>query len=118
MVEGFAKFLVPQGVLKTTIKEGDEPAAFWQTLGGKTPYQTAFDSSIPVMGDPILYHCTLRSQNKFKLEEIADFTQEDLVEDDVMMLDTGSTVYIWVGKGADEDEKAASFNIAKVSQYF
>ena len=37
-----------------------------------------------------------------------------MIEDDVMLLDTFDTVYIWLGHGANETEKRESIRIAKV----
>ena len=43
---------------------------------------------------------------KMSVEEIGeDFTQADLVSDDVMILDGGKTIFVWVGSGSNEDEK-------------
>jgi gelsolin len=44
-----------------------------------------------------LFHCTIRSNGKFKVEEIANFEQDDLDSDDIMVLDGGDEVYVWVG---------------------
>ena len=32
------------------------------------------------------------------VEEVLNFTQVDLVTDDVMLLDTGETMFVWLGK--------------------
>jgi len=45
--------------------------------------------------------------------EIFNFGQSDLVEDDVMFLDSGDEVYIWIGKDASTDEKEKSLELAK-----
>ena len=47
--------------------------------------------------------------------EVWDFVQEDLIVDDVMILDSGAELYVWIGKGANEDEVKKSMDLAKVS---
>ena len=37
---------------------------------------------------------------------------QDLVEEDVMILDTVSEVYVWVGRGANEVEKKEALRTA------
>merc|ERR1719353_1490128 len=46
-------------------------------------------------------------------EEIDYFTQEDLVDDDIMLLDVGSCVFLWVGTESSEEEKEAASEILK-----
>ena len=48
----------------------------------------------------------------FRVEEIFDFDQEDLIEDDVMLLDTYTEVFVWIGKGANAEEKKKSLETA------
>lgn len=38
---------------------------------------------------------------------------QDLIEEDVMILDTYSEVYVWIGRGANEEEKRESLKIAQ-----
>lgn len=53
-----------------------------------------------------------------QVEEIGDFTQEDMLEDDVMLLDVGTCVYLWIGSGCNEEEKTKSMETAMVSSEY
>lgn len=67
-----------------------------------------------------LYHCQIRAKgNRFKLETIEDFEQEDLNDDDIMIMDAGDEVYVWIGKGATEREieKGPVFAEVKLKLY-
>jgi hypothetical protein len=44
--------------------------------------------------------------------EVCGFTQEDLIDDDVMILDTYNTVYVWIGTQANEQEKREAHPVA------
>ena len=45
------------------------------------------------------------ASGRLSVEEIADFVQEDLVQDDVMVLDTYEEIFVWIGGGAHIEEK-------------
>ena len=45
-------------------------------------------------------------------QKVFNFTQDDLDEDDMMMLDTWSQLFIWVGENANKEEKEQSAVIA------
>lgn len=91
-----------------TISEGTEPNMFWAALGGKAPYADGSRHKDEHSDDHVrLYECSNATGN-FRCEEIADFTQDDLDEDDVMLLDAQSEVYLWIGKGANKQEQQES----------
>jgi len=92
------------------VLEGKEPAEFWTTLGGKAPYSNEKE---PEVGNrpPRLFQCS-NTRGYFFVEEIFDFDQEDLVEDDIMLLDTFREVFVWIGKSANTEEKKKSLETA------
>jgi hypothetical protein len=85
------------------IEEGQETEKFWKAVGGKGPYE-----SNPSLFDPELQPRLFQvsdATGRLKIEEIPMFSQEDLNEEDVMVLDTGIDVMAWVGNMASDNEK-------------
>lgn len=87
------------------VMEGQEPDVFWESLGGKTEYASGRElREVMPTHPPRLFHCS-NDKGYFYAEEIFDFTQEDLEEDDVMILDTYGDVFLWLGKECNAVEK-------------
>ncbi|XP_069815447.1 scinderin-like [Dendropsophus ebraccatus] len=98
----------------TKVQEGKEPDVFWSTLGGKKEYQTSplLESQLDDH-PPKLFGCSNKT-GRFLVEEVpGEFTQEDLAEDDVMMLDTWEQIFLWVGVDSNDVEKKESQVAAK-----
>ncbi|KAM6421123.1 villin-1 isoform 2-T2 [Rhynochetos jubatus] len=93
---------------KLVIAEGQEPPEFWVALGGKSQYANSkrLQEETPSVA-PRLFECSNKT-GTFLATEIVDFTQDDLEENDVYLLDTWDQVFFWVGKGANEKEKEAA----------
>ena len=92
------------------MKEGEEDDSFWTPLGGKGEYtklKEAPDSS----REPMLFHCS-NATGTFEVEPIFDFSQADLEEEDVYLLDVFTNLYVWVGGEANEQEKSMALTTA------
>jgi gelsolin len=99
------------------INEGEEPAEFWAALGGKSDYDYEIDPAGAPFLEPRLFHCRVTPAGKFRVEEIAHFEQDDLDPDDIMVLDGGDEVYVWIGKGSTQEEKDKSLEMAMVINF-
>uniref|UniRef100_A0A8C0B9E4 Villin like n=1 Tax=Buteo japonicus TaxID=224669 RepID=A0A8C0B9E4_9AVES len=98
---------------KLTILEGQEPAEFWEALGGKAPYasEKRFQEQITHY-QPRLFECSNQT-GRFIMTEVVGFCQEDLDEDDVMLLDTWEEIFLWVGKASNTYERNEAIASAK-----
>jgi len=105
-----AEFLKP-GILARPVKEGLEPPIFWSSLGGKRKYPSQREPK-DAPKDPRLYACSLMKGN-LKVLEVHNFTQDDLLSDDVMILDFHNVIYVWVGQHTSPDNKGHTLDIAK-----
>ncbi|XP_065886890.1 gelsolin, cytoplasmic-like [Dysidea avara] len=93
--------------------EGKEAQEFWDSLGGKTAYASGKILEEPVPSHPPrLFQCS-NASGRFNVEEIFDYSQEDLVPEDVMILDTYDQVFVWIGRGANEVEKKEGLQTAQ-----
>lgn len=50
----------------------------------------------------------------FQVEEIYNFSQDDLLTEDILILDTHAEVFVWVGQSVDQKEKQNAFDIGRV----
>ncbi|RWR95385.1 villin-2 [Cinnamomum micranthum f. kanehirae] len=105
-----AEFLKP-GVAYKHAKEGTESSAFWFALGGKQSY-TSKKVATETVRDPHLY-AFLFNKGKFEVSEIFNFSQDDLLTEDMLILDTHAEVFVWVGQSVDSKEKQKAFEIGQ-----
>ncbi|XP_056407615.1 villin-1-like [Hyla sarda] len=84
---------------KVVVAEGQEPSEFWLALGGKSQYSSSKRLQEEVLDiSPRLYECSNQT-GTFRATEVTDFSQDDLEEEDVFLLDA------W-----DQVEEAAAWN--------
>jgi hypothetical protein len=53
-------------------------------------------------------------QPLLQMKKIHNFDQDDLLTEDVMILDTYSALYVWVGHHTSAEKKKLAFDLAKV----
>ncbi|KAH8294598.1 hypothetical protein KR018_000155 [Drosophila ironensis] len=95
------------------LEEGAEPEEFWEQLNGEGQYDRSLgDKGAPLL-EPRLFHCQLTPHGQVKLEEVAKYEQEDLDTDDIMLLDAGDELYLWVGFGASAEESGRILDMSK-----
>ncbi|KAK7083781.1 hypothetical protein SK128_018797, partial [Halocaridina rubra] len=107
-----AKTLASQNGETIIVSEGHEKADFWKALGGKEAYASSpkLQEDTP-MHPPRLFQCS-NASGVFKAEEIINFAQADLVEDDVMLLDAWDTIFLWLGHNSNKKEQMAAETLA------
>lgn len=106
-----ADFLKPGATLKHA-KEGTENSSFWFALGGKQDY-TSKKVAPEAVRDPHLFTFSLSKEGKFEVEEVYNFSQDDLLTEDILVLDTHAEVFVWVGQSVDSKEKQNAFEIGQ-----
>jgi villin 1/advillin len=92
------------------LAEGSESEGFWAALGGKGEYATV--KEVDVEEEPRLFQMSLMGSNGFRVTEINDYDQTDLKNDDVMMLDVGSAIFLWIGSDSPKEEQDAAMKTA------
>ncbi|KAB0794381.1 hypothetical protein PPYR_11220 [Photinus pyralis] len=93
------------------LAEGEEPDNFfWVGLGGKKPYET--DAGF--MEHTRLFRCSNEKGYFIVSEKCSDFCQDDLADDDIMILDNGEQVFLWLGAKCSEVEIKLAYKSAHV----
>jgi len=109
MARVVAKRLQSQRDLVETVEFGEVPA-FWDFLGGKGEYAAESVTEVEEQ-EPVLFQCTNKN-GALDVEPIVDFGQEDLEEEDVFLLDVQTSIFLWVGREANEQEKVGALEVA------
>ncbi|XP_032126247.1 villin-like protein isoform X8 [Sapajus apella] len=92
-----------------TVLEGQEPPHFWEALGGRAPYPSnkRLPEEVPSV-QPRLFECSSQ-MGCLVLAEVVFFSQEDLGQYDVMLLDTWQEIFLWLGGAAGAWKKAVAW---------
>lgn len=93
------------------LNEGEEPDNFfWVGLGGRKPYETSGE----FMKHTRLFRCSNEKGYFTVSEKCTDFCQDDLADDDMMILDNGEQVFLWLGSKCSEVEVKLAYKSALV----
>ncbi|XP_045498777.1 protein flightless-1 [Colias croceus] len=93
------------------LTEGSEPDNFfWVALGGRKPYDTSAD----FLNYTRLFRCSNEKGYFTVSEKCTDFCQDDLADDDIMILDNGEQVFLWLGAKCSEVEIKLAYKSAQV----
>jgi len=92
------------------VDEGGESAEFWSSLGGQTEYSSSKELEEGAKEPRLFQGSTVHGA--FKIEEVFNFTQDDLVNDDIMILDVFSEVYVWIGHDSTKEERDSGLQTA------
>jgi hypothetical protein len=65
------------------------------------------------MGTARLYRCSNEKGYFGVTEKCSDFCQDDLADDDIMILDSGEDVFLWVGPKASQVELKLAYKSAQ-----
>ncbi|XP_072337333.1 protein flightless-1 homolog isoform X2 [Scyliorhinus torazame] len=96
---------------KQVINEGEEPENFfWVGIGGAKQY----DEDAEYMKHSRLFRCSNEKGYFSVSEKCSDFCQDDLADDDIMLLDNGKEVYMWVGTQTSQVEIKLSLKACQV----
>ena len=111
-----AKLLVPRlqqrfGVELLGVAEGSEPEELWESLGTDSAHARYPDKGCGARVVPRLFVCSVGS-GAFSVEEVAQFSQDDLDADDAIILDAHSTVFVWIGVRSHPAEQKLAMDTA------
>jgi len=94
-----ARILCPGSAVDAeVVVQGTEPPWFWTNIGGAGQPEVGPLTLEPEL-EPRLFRASLAGEKLF-LEEAFYFSQADLFSDDVMLLDTYSQLFVWIGANA------------------
>jgi len=97
---------------KCTAHEKEEWGKFWTILGGKVAVKATDAVADTQVKDVRKIFKVSDASGAISFSEVP-FKKSSLAEDDVFVVVTGSTIYTWVGRGANANEKKSAFQFAQ-----
>ena len=93
------------------IAEGREPDWFWANIGGKKPYAEFAPEGMPPQDLRVFPSRRPAAARGGRRRGVQLY--DDLEDDDVMLLDVVSEVFVWIGSQANENEKREAYELAQ-----
>lgn len=92
---------------------GGDADQFFQILEGSPDQvqEVPADDELGSAREPRLFQASNKT-GEFTMEEISAFTQDDLVQDDIFLLDTYNSLWVWVGHDSNREEREYAFKAA------
>jgi len=87
-------------------------AHFWKALGGKSAIQDhdpASDTKVAALREMVKIS---DASGQLQFTPVP-FARSSLIEDDAFVISTGPIVFVWIGKGANPNEKKSAFAFAQ-----
>lgn len=97
------------------VEEGSEPEEFWTVLGGSEK-KKKYETDTTFVRYTRLFRCTNEKGYFAVSEKTVDFCQDDLDDDDIMILDNGDFIFLWIGTRASDVEAKLAYKAATVYQ--
>nr|KYP57501.1 Villin-4 [Cajanus cajan] len=110
LVERMLDLIKPDFQCKSQ-KEGVESEQFWDLLGGKSEYPSQ-KITRDAENDPHLFSCDFSNGN-LKVKEIYNFSQDDLMTEDIYIMDCHSEIFVWVGQQVDLKSRMQALTIGE-----
>ncbi|XP_069501795.1 protein flightless-1 homolog [Ambystoma mexicanum] len=111
LAEDITNHMFDDSYSKQVVNEGEEPENFfWVGIGG----QKSYDEDADYMKHARLFRCSNEKGYFAVSEKCSDFCQDDLADDDIMLLDNGREVYMWVGTQTSQVEIKLSLKACQV----
>eukprot|EP00595_Chromulina_sp_UTEXLB2642_P000003 CAMPEP_0196761982 /NCGR_PEP_ID=MMETSP1095-20130614/1310_1 /TAXON_ID=96789 ORGANISM="Chromulina nebulosa, Strain UTEXLB2642" /NCGR_SAMPLE_ID=MMETSP1095 /ASSEMBLY_ACC=CAM_ASM_000446 /LENGTH=818 /DNA_ID=CAMNT_0042112171 /DNA_START=51 /DNA_END=2507 /DNA_ORIENTATION=+ len=106
-----AGVLSQEGKIIVPVTEGEEPGDFWDSIGGIGEY-AKLSPGVSAPQEARLYHASTAT-GVFRVDEVDNFDQTDLNDEDVFLLDTYTQLFVWIGSQSTAEEKQKSLALAE-----
>ncbi|XP_033750213.1 advillin-like isoform X2 [Pecten maximus] len=95
------------------VTEGKEGNVFWNMIGPEENYPQDFSKDKLERRPPRLVICHVGPDCQCRFNDIDSFTQQDLTDANMFILDTFDLVYLWIGSSVADAVRSQAYNIIK-----